>query len=62
MARSKIWFQHINLKQGVFHEQLGVSKDKKIPAQVLDKPSYFDDLTLARRTRLAKKLKKMYQR
>jgi len=31
------WIQKIRLKKGVFHKQLGISKDKKIPMKLLDK-------------------------
>ena len=56
MATKKNWIASAIKKPGALHEQLGVPKDKKIPAKTLDKASKAPG-KLGQRARLAQTLK-----
>ncbi len=59
--KKKNWIQGAIKHPGALHEQLGVPKDKPIPAKKLEAAANSDDALKARRARLAMTLKGMHK-
>lgn len=57
----KNWIAGAIKKPGALHKELGVPKDKKIPAAKLEKAEHSKNPTLRKRADLAKTLKKMHK-
>ncbi len=53
------WIKGAIKRPGALHEELGVPKDKKIPARKLENAEHSDNPTLAKRARLAETLGRM---
>lgn len=57
---AKKWIQAMHMKKGALHEEMGVAKDKKIPAKKLASAAKKGG-KLGKRARLAKTLKKLHK-
>lgn len=56
------WIAGATKNKGALHRSLHVPQDDKIPAKKLAKAAHSDDVTLARRARLAETLGKLNKR
>jgi oligoendopeptidase F len=44
---------HLKLKEGAYHAQKGIAKDKKIPVSTMEKDSHSSDETTRKRAQFA---------